>query len=47
MTHCTQSQVLTYLLIADSSVRGDAVDCLEKGTVASVDWREAFAKEDV
>ena len=39
--------VLLYLPVPYGSVWGEAVDCLEEGTVPGVDRREAFAKEDV
>ena len=36
-----------YLLVPNCSIWGEAIDCLEKGTAAGVDGREAFAKEDM
>ena len=39
--------VLLYLPVPYGSVWGEAVDCLEEGTVPGIDRREAFAKEDV
>ena len=39
--------VLLYLPVPYGSVLGEAVDCLEEGTVPGVDRREAFPKEDV
>ena len=38
---------LVYLSVPYGSVWREAIDCLEEGTVPSVDRREAFAKEDV
>ena len=40
-------KVNCYLFIPDGSIRGETIDCLEEGTFLGVDWREAFAEENV